>query len=102
MFEDYDLIVCPTSPFVAFRLGEKTDDPLENSLSDVYTIPANIAGLPALSVPCGFAEGLPVGLQFIGKPLQRTRFLERPTHMSRIQGFTQRTRRLKEALCNEL
>ncbi len=68
VFKDYDIIACPTSPTVAFRAGEKTDDPLQMYLSDVYTIPVNIAGLPALSVPCGFSQGLPVGLQFIGKP----------------------------------
>ena len=74
VFEGCDIIVGPTTPTVAFRAGEKTDDPLQMYLSDVYTIPVNIAGLPALSVPCGFSEGLPVGLQFIGKPLPRAPF----------------------------
>ena len=68
VFEDYDVLVCPTTPTVAFRAGEKTDDPLQMYLFDAYTIPVNTAGLPALSVPCGFADNLPVGLQFIGKP----------------------------------
>ncbi|MDI6706834.1 MAG: Asp-tRNA(Asn)/Glu-tRNA(Gln) amidotransferase subunit GatA [Bacillota bacterium] len=68
VFDGYDVVVCPTSPTVAFKAGEKTHDPLQMYLSDVYTIPVNIAGLPGISVPCGFVDGLPVGLQIIGKP----------------------------------
>jgi aspartyl-tRNA(Asn)/glutamyl-tRNA(Gln) amidotransferase subunit A len=67
-FKTVDAIVTPTSPSVAFKLGEKSKNPLEMYLSDIFTISANLAGVPALSVPCGFAENLPVGLQFIGKP----------------------------------
>ena len=65
-FQQFDLLVAPTSPTVAFRLGERLADPLAMYLSDVCTIPVNLAGLPGLSVPCGFSAGLPVGLQFIG------------------------------------
>ncbi|HEU4449926.1 MAG TPA: Asp-tRNA(Asn)/Glu-tRNA(Gln) amidotransferase subunit GatA [Gaiellaceae bacterium] len=65
-FERFDLLVSPTSPTVAFRLGEKAADPLAMYLSDLLTIPANMAGLPGLSIPCGLSEGLPVGLQLIG------------------------------------
>ncbi len=68
-FEKFDALVTPTSPTVAFKLGEKTADPLQMYLSDVCTIPVNIAGLPAVSVPCGMSAGLPVGLQFIGPQL---------------------------------
>ncbi len=64
-FEKVDVIATPTSPITAFKLGEKTDDPLTMYLSDIYTIAVNLAGLPGLSQPCGFAEGLPVGLQWI-------------------------------------
>lgn len=66
-FRDVDVLAAPTTPAPAFRLGEKLDDPLAMYLADVYTIPVNLAGLPAISIPCGFAEGLPVGLQLIGR-----------------------------------
>jgi aspartyl-tRNA(Asn)/glutamyl-tRNA(Gln) amidotransferase subunit A len=66
LFERFDLIVSPTSPTVAFKLGEKTQDPLAMYASDVLTIPANMAGLPGLSIPCGVSEGLPVGFQLTG------------------------------------
>ncbi|MBI4199714.1 MAG: Asp-tRNA(Asn)/Glu-tRNA(Gln) amidotransferase subunit GatA [Chloroflexi bacterium] len=68
-FQRYDVLLTPTSPTVAFRLGEKTADPLQMYLSDVCTIPVNMAGLPGISLPCGLAHGLPVGLQIIGPAL---------------------------------
>jgi len=68
VFKDCDVIMTPTSPTVAFKVGEKLSDPLSMYLSDIYTIPANLAGIPAISVPCGFAKsGLPIGLQLMGK-----------------------------------
>ena len=66
-FERVDVIVGPVSPTTAWNLGEKVDDPLKMYLSDIYTISANLAGIPGLSVPCGFSAGLPVGLQILGK-----------------------------------
>ncbi|MCM8770626.1 MAG: Asp-tRNA(Asn)/Glu-tRNA(Gln) amidotransferase subunit GatA [Candidatus Omnitrophica bacterium] len=67
-FKEFDCIITPTSPTPAFRIGEKTQDPLSMYLSDIYTIPANLAGIPAISLPCGFTKaGLPVGLQILGK-----------------------------------
>ena len=74
-FEKYDVLIGPTSPTVAFKLGEKTDDPLAMYLSDVCTIPVNLAGLPAISIPCGFSDGLPVGLQITGRPLDEESLL---------------------------
>jgi aspartyl-tRNA(Asn)/glutamyl-tRNA(Gln) amidotransferase subunit A len=64
-----DVIAAPTAPEVAFRLGEKSDDPLRMYLSDVYTVSANLAGIPAVSIPCGFSQELPVGLQLLGPAL---------------------------------
>ncbi|MFQ5860512.1 MAG: Asp-tRNA(Asn)/Glu-tRNA(Gln) amidotransferase subunit GatA [Dehalococcoidia bacterium] len=68
-FQRFDALVTPTSPTVAFRLGEKTEDPVQMYLSDICTIPANMAGIPAISIPCGTVEGLPVGMQLMAKPL---------------------------------
>lgn len=67
VFNDYDLIIGPASPTVAFGLGEKINDPITMYMSDILTIPVNLAGLPGMSIPAGFSEGLPVGLQIIGK-----------------------------------
>ena len=65
-FSRYDVLISPTSPTVAFPLGERVDNPLAMYLADLCTIPANLAGIPAISVPCGFVDGLPVGLQIMG------------------------------------
>jgi aspartyl-tRNA(Asn)/glutamyl-tRNA(Gln) amidotransferase subunit A len=74
-FEKYDALVTPTSPTVPFKLGEKVDDPIQMYLSDVCTLPVNIAGLPAISIPAGFADGLPIGMQIIGKPFDEETIL---------------------------
>ncbi|PDM39712.1 MULTISPECIES: Asp-tRNA(Asn)/Glu-tRNA(Gln) amidotransferase subunit GatA [unclassified Geobacillus] len=67
VFEKYDVIIGPTTPTPAFKIGEKTHDPLTMYANDILTIPVNLAGVPGISVPCGFVNGLPVGLQIIGK-----------------------------------
>ena len=69
VFERFDALVTPTSPSVAFKLGEKTDDPIQMYLNDIFTQPANIAGIPAMSLPCGIVDGLPVGLQVMSRHL---------------------------------
>jgi len=67
-FEKVDILVAPTSPTTAFKIGEKADDPLQMYLADIYTVPINLAGIPALSMPCGVDKnGLPIGLQIIGR-----------------------------------
>jgi aspartyl-tRNA(Asn)/glutamyl-tRNA(Gln) amidotransferase subunit A len=79
-FEKVDAIVCPTSPEVAFKAGDRTDDPLKMYLADIFTIATNLAGICGISIPCGFAsvEGgrLPVGLQLLGKPFQEAQLLQ--------------------------
>ena len=72
----FDAIVAPTSPGVAFRFGAKMDDPVAMYLNDACTLPVNMAGLPGVSIPCGLADGLPVGLQFIGAPWTELALLE--------------------------
>jgi aspartyl-tRNA(Asn)/glutamyl-tRNA(Gln) amidotransferase subunit A len=66
-FESVDVVAMPTSPTPPFKLGEKTDDPLQMYLADIFTVSVNLAGLPGISVPCGFSGGLPLGFQLIGK-----------------------------------
>ena len=75
VFTRFDAVVMPTSPTVAFKLGEKTADPLQMYLNDILTIPANIAGIPGMSVPAGMSEGLPVGLQIMGPALSEQTIL---------------------------
>jgi len=74
-FEKYDALITPTSPTTAFKLGEKLEDPMQMYLSDVCTLPINIAGIPAISIPAGFAEGLPIGMQIMGKPFDEETLL---------------------------
>ena len=75
VFESYDLIVGPTAPTTAFRIGEQVDDPLTMYLNDIMTIPVSLAGVPAISIPCGLSNGLPVGLQLIAKPFNESTIL---------------------------
>jgi aspartyl-tRNA(Asn)/glutamyl-tRNA(Gln) amidotransferase subunit A len=76
VFEKYDVLVTPTSPTVPFKIGEKVDDPVQMYLSDVCTLPINIAGLPAISIPAGYADGLPIGMQIISKPFAEETILK--------------------------
>ncbi len=79
-FEKVDALISPTSPVPAFKLGERTDDPLQMYLADIFTSPANLAGICGISVPCGLAESdghrLPIGLQLLGKALDEARILQ--------------------------
>jgi aspartyl-tRNA(Asn)/glutamyl-tRNA(Gln) amidotransferase subunit A len=75
-YKEVDAIVTPTSPTPAFRKGDKTANPLAMYLNDIYTIGVNLAGLPGISLPCGFTRaGLPIGLQVIGQPFKETELL---------------------------
>ena len=83
--ERCDVLITPTSPTVAFKLGEKLDDPLQMYLSDIYTISANLAGVPALSAPCGVSpEGLPIGLQIFGRPFEEGTVLRAAYSVERV------------------
>jgi aspartyl-tRNA(Asn)/glutamyl-tRNA(Gln) amidotransferase subunit A len=86
-FEQYDLIIGPTAPTTAFKLGEQVNDPLTMYLNDICTIPVSLAGVPAISVPCGLAEGLPVGLQIIGKPFDESTVLRAAHAFESQAGF---------------
>jgi aspartyl-tRNA(Asn)/glutamyl-tRNA(Gln) amidotransferase subunit A len=74
-FEGCDVLATPTVPEVAFRIGEKADDPLRMYLGDIFTVSANLAGIPAISIPCGQVRGLPVGLQLLGAPMAESTLL---------------------------
>jgi aspartyl-tRNA(Asn)/glutamyl-tRNA(Gln) amidotransferase subunit A len=86
-FRDYDVLVSPTSPTVAFRLGEKAENPLAMYLSDVLTIPSNMAGLPGLSIPSGLSDGLPVGFQLIGPQFSENTLFQVGHALERAIGF---------------
>ncbi len=86
-FADVDLLVSPTSPRVAFGIGTKGDDPLAMYMNDACTIPVNLAGLPAISIPCGLSEGLPVGLQLIGPAFSENRILQTAHALEAAIGF---------------
>ena len=86
-FEDFDFLVSPTAPTTAFRLGEKTADPLTMYMSDICTIPVNLAGLPAISLPAGLSDGLPVGLQIIAPPFTATKLLQAAFSAEAAIGF---------------
>ena len=75
-FKSVDVILSPTTPGTSFKSGEKADDPIEMYLQDIFTIPANLAGLPGLSVPCGEYEGLPLGMQLVGNSLEEAKLLQ--------------------------
>lgn len=74
-FEKFDVLIAPTTPTTAFKIGEKTGDPLQMYMSDICTVPINIAGIPAISIPCGFKNGLPIGLQIMGKHFDESTLL---------------------------
>ena len=88
------MIAGPTAPTTAFRLGERVDDPITMYLSDIFTIAANLAGLPGVSLPAGFSDGLPVGLQLIGDHFAEARLLN-VGH--RLQQVTDWHRRMPQA-----
>ena len=86
-FNEVDLILGPTAPDSAFKLGEKTNDPIAMYLSDVFTVSANLAGLPAMSVPMGFKNNLPLGLQIIGNHFDESKILSLAHHFQQVTDW---------------
>jgi aspartyl-tRNA(Asn)/glutamyl-tRNA(Gln) amidotransferase subunit A len=87
-FRTVDALVTPTAPSAAFAIGEKMDDPVKMYLNDIFTVPASMAGVPAMSVPAGLdGEGLPLGLQVIGKPFDEETVLAVGAAIERAAGF---------------
>jgi aspartyl-tRNA(Asn)/glutamyl-tRNA(Gln) amidotransferase subunit A len=87
-FEQCDVIFAPTTPTAAFEFGEKTSDPLEMYLSDIYTISVNLASIPGMSIPCGLtAKGLPAGLQILSKPFNEETMIRVAHTYERNRGF---------------
>jgi len=93
--ERFDVLACPTSPTVAFPLGERVADPLAMYASDILTIPSNLAGVPGLSIPCGLSDGLPVGLQLIGPQFGENRLFEVGHVLEQAIGFDTVPERLR-------
>jgi len=89
-FEKCDLIAGPTSPTVAFKIGERVEDPLTMYLADVYTVPVNIAGLPGMSVPCGLSKGMPVGLQLVSRPFDEGVLLNGAYAFEKSRNFNEK------------
>jgi aspartyl-tRNA(Asn)/glutamyl-tRNA(Gln) amidotransferase subunit A len=89
-FRDVDFVAGPTTPSPAFGIGQKASNPIEMYLNDIYTIGANLAGLPALSIPCGFVRNLPVGLQLVARPLDEARLLKVAHHFQRATDWHRR------------
>jgi aspartyl-tRNA(Asn)/glutamyl-tRNA(Gln) amidotransferase subunit A len=86
-YEQVDFVVTPTSPTVAFKLGERTEDPLAMYLSDYFTVPMSLAGTPAMSIPCGLSDGLPVGFQIAGPAFSESRILDAAHALEKAIGF---------------
>lgn len=87
-FEKYDVLISPTSPTIAFKIGERTDDQLAMYMSDICTVPINIAGIPAISVPCGLSKGLPVGMQIMSKALGEASIIKAAHAFEQNTNFT--------------
>ena len=86
-YADFDALLSPTAPTTAFAFGAKTENPLAMYLSDVLTIPSNMAGMPGLSIPCGLSEGLPVGFQLIGRQFSENLLFSTGHALERAVGF---------------
>ena len=95
LFEDYHVLVSPTCPTIAFELGARSADPLAMYLTDLFTIPSNMAGLPSMSIPCGLSEGLPVGLQLIGPQFSENTMFRVAAALEAAIGFDPVPTRLK-------
>ncbi|MCF6766122.1 Asp-tRNA(Asn)/Glu-tRNA(Gln) amidotransferase subunit GatA [Thiotrichales bacterium 19S3-7] len=96
-FKDVDIILAPTTPSTAFNLGEKSSDPVSMYLSDIYTIPVNLAGLPAMSIPAGFCNNLPVGIQLIGNAFKEDQLLNAAHQFQLNTDYHKQTPALEES-----
>jgi aspartyl-tRNA(Asn)/glutamyl-tRNA(Gln) amidotransferase subunit A len=90
-FEQVDVVAMPTSPIPPFKLGEKTDDPLQMYLADIFTVSANLVGLPGISIPCGFSGDLPIGFQLLGRPFDESTLLRSADAFERATDWHRRT-----------
>ena len=89
-FAQCDVIAGPTAPGTAFKLGDKADDPVSMYLQDIYTIAVNLAGIPAMSIPVGFADGMPVGMQIMGNYFEEARLLNVAHKYQQVTDWHQR------------
>jgi aspartyl-tRNA(Asn)/glutamyl-tRNA(Gln) amidotransferase subunit A len=90
LFKKYDLLIGPTMPILPFKFGEKIDDPIKMYLVDVNTVIANLAGIPAISLPIGFSNGLPIGLQIMGAPFEEQRLIDASYELEKVIDIQRR------------
>ena len=94
-FQQCDVILTPTTPSAAFKIGEKTDDPMQMYLSDIFTISTNLAGIPGISVPCGYTStGLPIGAQFLAGHFEEGKLLQISSLYEKVAQFEKRRPKL--------
>jgi aspartyl-tRNA(Asn)/glutamyl-tRNA(Gln) amidotransferase subunit A len=84
LFKKYDLLIGPTMPILPFKFGEKIDDPIKMYLVDINTVLANLAGIPAISLPIGFSNGLPIGLQIMAAPFEEQKLLDSSYELEKV------------------
>lgn len=97
-FSKFDLLLTPTTPSVAFKIGDKVEDPMQMYMNDICTIPVNMAGIPAISIPCGYDNGMPVGMQLMGAHWQEEKILQAAYAYEQAAGWKRKAQKTNNAV----